>query len=352
MQPDDVRRSVATLRLGAWPEVRRLLRPRLVPPDRAGPLHRPIPRPAGRPAATTGPSPPVWDLGIDVPGGIARIDRDLRDSWPPDDRALWSAAVANLAHLPMPRLTGVRVGAVDLAVAADGPWTTGWLLHPAGPAGRPDVDLAVVWSPSSSCWPAPIPAGGRRPGPSGPRPLGASPPASERGSPDRATGPRRSRWSGPRGSLSLLVGFWNDGSRCSPSGCATDDAHRRPVHRADLPAGGRALVRAQRGAEPRRRQRLPPPQGRPLPAGGRHLVAREPGQPAAAQDDVVRRLGDRPPRRPRRPRCSAAAAWCRSWPAPPATRSPTGSRPRRRPCRSIRPARSPSGPRPQPTAPR
>lgn len=145
-----VERSVAGRRLGRWDHTRHHLLARLVPQDRAGPL-----------AVTPSPLPGLevpplrFDISIDVPGGIVRLDGDLLRALGTDRREIWRAAVANLSRLPPPPALLVEIpGVVEpLAVVRGGPWTTGLPLVPGrlhlpfdrlGPAPGPPPVLVVV----------------------------------------------------------------------------------------------------------------------------------------------------------------------------------------------------------------
>ena len=89
----------------------------------------------------------VWELGLDVQGGIVRIGADLRAAWPVTDRLAWATALANLGRRPIPRVVAVTDGPAGLAVVTDGPWTTGSLLRPTRLASGRPLDRAVVVSP-------------------------------------------------------------------------------------------------------------------------------------------------------------------------------------------------------------
>lgn len=142
--PDDPCHAVATLRLGAWSAVAHRTLPRLVPLRRAGPLARPVPvgsrpdDPALLPhPRRAGPPRPAmaWDLAIDLPGGIARVDRALLRAWGQAADRVWVRALANLGRRPGLQVgswcgsrSHDRAGEPRVRILTEGPWTTGWLL--------------------------------------------------------------------------------------------------------------------------------------------------------------------------------------------------------------------------------
>ncbi|MEL6982276.1 MAG: hypothetical protein AAFO29_07615 [Actinomycetota bacterium] len=124
-RPTPAELAVAELTLGSWTEVEHRLRPRLVPVERAGPIAIRPPTPPG-----FGQAPLAIDVGIDVPGGIVRIDEALWTAWEVTDHQIWSAARSRLAQHPDPTVRVVRSGPVELVVLLGDHWLTGLVLRP------------------------------------------------------------------------------------------------------------------------------------------------------------------------------------------------------------------------------
>ncbi len=124
-RPGPAERAVAKLTLGSWTEVEPRLRPRLVPVERAGAISIRPPTPPG-----FGPPPLALDVGIDVAGGIVRVDGALRTAWEVTEHRIWSVARSRLAQYPDPKARVVRSGPVQLAVLLGDHWLTGLMLQP------------------------------------------------------------------------------------------------------------------------------------------------------------------------------------------------------------------------------
>ncbi len=132
----EAERSIAELRLGRWEEINHRVLARLVPHRRAGPLSFEPPL-----APWPGPASVRFDVGIDVDGGIVRLDAGLIRSLGVPLDEIWRAAVTNLdGHDQPPALAVPGRGTEPFTVLAGGPWTTGLLLVP----GRLDPGAVVV----------------------------------------------------------------------------------------------------------------------------------------------------------------------------------------------------------------
>ncbi len=125
----EAERSIARMELGRWDQVRRHLLARLVPGHRAGPLAF-EPALAPGPWSTSASASVRFDVGIDVTGGIVRLDQGLIRALAVPPAEIWRAAVTNLAGQDRPPMLTVPGVPGSFAVLAGGPWTTGWLLVP------------------------------------------------------------------------------------------------------------------------------------------------------------------------------------------------------------------------------
>lgn len=124
-RPASAEVAVSGLTLGRWDTVERRLRPRLVPNGRAGPISV---RPPILPGF--GPSPLAIDVGIDVPGGVVRLDDGLVGSWARPSERIWRAATRQVAAMAEPPAGVVQAGAVRLLVVLGDHWVTGLVLCP------------------------------------------------------------------------------------------------------------------------------------------------------------------------------------------------------------------------------
>jgi hypothetical protein len=90
----------------------------------------------------------VFDVGIEIDGGIVRPDPMLIAAWGREPDTIWRAARSNLDRQPDLAAVTVRSLRPRLQLLSGGPWTTGHLLLPRRlPVDGSSAVLAVAPSP-------------------------------------------------------------------------------------------------------------------------------------------------------------------------------------------------------------
>lgn len=71
------------------------------------------------------------EVGLDVEGGIVRVDEALLEAWAVDEDHIWRTALANAARRPRPLAAVLTRRAIRFLLLVGDAWTTGLITQPA-----------------------------------------------------------------------------------------------------------------------------------------------------------------------------------------------------------------------------